>query len=1447
MIRPNKATMRSAMAVTVVLSIAICATAQDVSYAVLNPDANVPIPLGAELFSYSTPDGTLISQAGVESSRLMTSGRIFVDESDSYTGLGLVNVTETDATVTLSLRTESGIETARNSFSLKARNHVARFASELFPGLPTDFVGSLTFESTRDLAAITLRQTKNRRGEVLYATLPVVDLAAPADDTPLVFPQIAAGGGYSTQVILINRTGAVLHGHLTTRLFPGNPGSGESMPVIADYPYQLEPHGTSRFVVNHEYGLISGYAAVTPDAGNPTPGGTAIFQVKEQGFPQTEAGVLSAASTTAARILVDNLDCYTGVAVARRAAESGDLTFKLLDNGGKVVATVTRTLPGEGHIAVFVHEMFGDAALNFSGLLDISSTVAFQAVTLKLTINNRNEQVLTTLPVVDLKTEPPAGPLVFAHLAFGNGFNSRVILINRDDRAPATGRWEFFGSDGSPMVWSWGSQGKASFRYEVPGTGAKQAQMLQPWVIISPKDPSVPIGGTQQFTATVLLPWNASVTWTASPGTITPDGLYSAPSYPQTLLSQNYAEIGATVGFTPTRIWIKLVIPPPEFTGITPERAVKDQEISVIGKNFFFSKVVVTFSGPNGGEIRTPLRDAAITRISVPVPAGVVTGYVSVRAFVGEQACFFPKVGYLTRLPGLRIYSDQKDVAAGESVKIKSALLGADTPSGIVWSADVGSISTDGTYRAPAAVTEGTFARVSGCTAEGNVCQNVDLKLHRFRISPAAPAVAMGRALQLSVVPPAPDVRWSIESGGGTITQTGYYQASASASDSGAVVVAAKIAGVTQKVTIAVTGAIPGLVNRIYENSGSQNPTGPGPARYVASVAVAGNHAYVGASDGYPWWSTGRSYWIDVYDISDPVDLAWLTAVEAPGPVDSLYVYKNLLYAVSDVSLSVYDITGDTPVAKASSFPEGIQGLDCHSFSDGVLYALQSTVSSDIWILDGRAGAITSRKVVLPISDPWTAVWVGAVIGTGNRMFVHLQWQNLDSFVEKLATYDLASSPVSLIATTDVPELGRWTESRIVGNRLFSTHAVFDISSGLPKWLANLDYDLLDVQEDRVLARVVYDESIIVDIGDLKSPKPYNLQYTVLGAGPAIFCGNYVYSPGGESGIAIYDGLPPGGPHLEESFAWDGVLGWATDQIVRSPLLYMSKVTDEGGIVTAYDISTNPPAPVGKYIDTGQHLYSLALVQDRLMVGGDKSLVILDVSRAESPVRVKSMDFPISDLAAGDRILYAGTLDKRLAVFDVTVPDSPALLATITLPDLPLSLATRNSLLFIAAGSAGLLIYDVTVPSAPRLLTQFTTYYPVQDVALDGNLALVAALEGGLLILDTQDPGNPSLLAKWQPEPIEFGAVRQPYVVLVATHNGVAYVGSAIEFGTLWGVDYSTATSPRLISISQNGGMLSAQINTVAFSGTKLFINGACVRDISQPRNLILLGQPPER
>src|SRR5262249_34167806 len=150
--------------------------------------------------------------------------------------------------------------------------------------------GSLTFESDQPVAAITLRESRNAFGEPLYTTLPVVDLSTTAATQSLTFPHIAAGEGYTTQLVLINTTPAVIRG--AVRLF-GSYGlplmvrlGGNSM---IQFDYQIEANGTYTASLDASTGLNVGYAQVIPDANNPVPGGSAIFQYRLNGSLVSEA------------------------------------------------------------------------------------------------------------------------------------------------------------------------------------------------------------------------------------------------------------------------------------------------------------------------------------------------------------------------------------------------------------------------------------------------------------------------------------------------------------------------------------------------------------------------------------------------------------------------------------------------------------------------------------------------------------------------------------------------------------------------------------------------------------------------------------------------------------------------------------------------------------------------------------------------------------------------------------------------------------------------------------------------------------------------------------------------------------------------------------------------------------------------------------------------------
>ena len=81
--------------------------------------------------------------------------------------------------------------------------HDPKFAWQLIAGLPEGFTGVLDLRSADPFAALTQRSLYNERRDFLITTFPVAD-ANQAPPSPLIFPQIADGAGYQTQIILLS-------------------------------------------------------------------------------------------------------------------------------------------------------------------------------------------------------------------------------------------------------------------------------------------------------------------------------------------------------------------------------------------------------------------------------------------------------------------------------------------------------------------------------------------------------------------------------------------------------------------------------------------------------------------------------------------------------------------------------------------------------------------------------------------------------------------------------------------------------------------------------------------------------------------------------------------------------------------------------------------------------------------------------------------------------------------------------------------------------------------------------------------------------------------------------------------------------------------------------------------------------------------------------------------
>jgi sugar lactone lactonase YvrE len=446
-----------------------------VGYTLLAADPGSSIPIGTALFTFTDSEGILVSQAGVAAAEPILSGCVFVDESGPQTGIALVNPSSQDASVTFVVRDSTGKQVAGSKQTLGAGKHFAKFLFQFIDDLPASLTGSLTFESDQKLAAIALRQNANAHGEPLYSTLPVFDLASASSAETLVFPQIAAGGGYTTQLLLINTTVQTLSGTITLTDSDGNPlALSSNGQTSSQFSYSIDPHGTYRADFDRSAGTKAGYALLTPDSGTTAPSGSAVFEFRLNQHLVTEAAVAATSLTSSARIFVDNVGCYTGVALANPAAESATVTFTLLDRFGSSLDTINRTLPPKGHIAIFAHELFPGLSDSFTGLMDISSRTPVAPITLKFLTNARSEYVLTTLPVADLTRLPTARSVVFPQIALGGGFTTRLIFINPDKNKTIAGKLSFFNSDSTSMTVPLGGNFNSEFSYQIASGGGRQ-------------------------------------------------------------------------------------------------------------------------------------------------------------------------------------------------------------------------------------------------------------------------------------------------------------------------------------------------------------------------------------------------------------------------------------------------------------------------------------------------------------------------------------------------------------------------------------------------------------------------------------------------------------------------------------------------------------------------------------------------------------------------------------------------------------------------------------------------------------------------------------------------------------------------------------------------------------------------------------------------------------
>jgi hypothetical protein len=204
----------------------------NVGWAQLLPDTGAFAPAGSA-FLGSIQRGVNVAEAGFPAVDSTTHARLYVDLSGGHsTGIAVNNPSRSPIHINAAAYQTDGAILAGNgpgSIDLSAKEHDARFVNQLITGLPSGFVGVLDLSSTSPFAAMTIRSLTNSANDFIFTAFPVADfnLYPPA---ALAFPQVADGGGYQTQVILLNTGGT--NSSITVRYLNDD---GQPLAIGRDY------------------------------------------------------------------------------------------------------------------------------------------------------------------------------------------------------------------------------------------------------------------------------------------------------------------------------------------------------------------------------------------------------------------------------------------------------------------------------------------------------------------------------------------------------------------------------------------------------------------------------------------------------------------------------------------------------------------------------------------------------------------------------------------------------------------------------------------------------------------------------------------------------------------------------------------------------------------------------------------------------------------------------------------------------------------------------------------------------------------------------------------------------------------------------------------------------------------------------------------------------------
>jgi hypothetical protein len=436
-----------------------------VGYGRVQPAASTT-PSGLAIFGLRQ-NGVLVTEAGVPGMTAIASGRTYAEVNGPInTGIAFENPNSSPVTISFNFTNQNGNDFGQSSFVLAANAQTAKFLNEAPFSAPA-FAGTFTFNASAQVGVIALRTLANERSEFLVTTQQVTALPDTFSTSTVVMGHFADGGGWGTQLLLVNTSDAAISG--TVQFF------GEGSPVVAgapvtlnvngqtaaSFPYSIRPRASVKLETLGAANAATqvGSVQIVPGVGSTSPSALTVFSFSRNGVTVSRATVQTQPAATAFRTYVEVNSStaipgaiQSGIAITNNSATSATVNFALTSlDGLNTGLTASLVVPASGHVSKFVHELFPTLSLPFRGILRVSSSNSIVMVSLRMRYNERGDFLITTTPATNEAAPSTVAELMFPHIVDRGGYTTQFILFSGIAGQSTTGTLRFFGQDGQPL------------------------------------------------------------------------------------------------------------------------------------------------------------------------------------------------------------------------------------------------------------------------------------------------------------------------------------------------------------------------------------------------------------------------------------------------------------------------------------------------------------------------------------------------------------------------------------------------------------------------------------------------------------------------------------------------------------------------------------------------------------------------------------------------------------------------------------------------------------------------------------------------------------------------------------------------------------------------------------------------------------------------------------